>query len=88
MGDNRHKSEDSRFWGFVPEDHIVGKPVLVWFSIEGINDGIKNWRIRWDRVMTTVKGEGKPFAFGPYVFGGLLLWQIIVIIRRRKKAKA
>ncbi len=41
MGDNRHKSEDSRFWGFVPADHIVGKPGFIWFSIEGINDGIK-----------------------------------------------
>jgi signal peptidase I len=35
MGDNRHESEDSRFWGYVPEDHIVGKPVLVWFSTKG-----------------------------------------------------
>ena len=32
MGDNRHRSYDSRYWGYVPEDHIVGKPVLVWFS--------------------------------------------------------
>jgi signal peptidase I len=35
MGDNRHASEDSRIWGYVPEDHIVGKPVLVWFSTRG-----------------------------------------------------
>jgi signal peptidase I len=88
MGDNRHRSEDSRYWGFVPEDHIVGKPVLIWFSIEGINDGIRNWSIRWDRVMTTVKGEGKAFAFGPYVFGLILIWQVIVYILRRKKAQS
>ena len=88
MGDNRHRSEDSRYWGFVPEDHIVGKPVLIWFSIEGINEGIHNWSIRWDRVMTTVKGEGKAFAFGPYVFGIILIWQIIAFILRRKKAQS
>ena len=88
MGDNRHRSEDSRYWGFVPEDHIVGKPVLIWFSIEGINDGIRNWSIRWDRIMTTVKGEGKAFAFGPYVFGLILIWQVIVYILRRKKAQS
>ena len=88
MGDNRHRSEDSRYWGFVPEDHIVGKPVLIWFSIEGINDGIRNWSIRWDRVMTTVKGEGKAFAFGPFVFGIILIWQIVAFILRRKKAQS
>jgi signal peptidase I len=85
MGDNRHRSEDSRYWGFVPENHIVGKPVLVWFSIEGINDGIRNWRIRWDRVMTTVKGEGKPISFFPYFIGAVVLWQVFVFIRRRKQ---
>ena len=90
MGDNRHRSEDSRYWGFVPENHIVGKPVLIWFSIEGINDGIRHWSIRWDRVMTTVKGEGKAFAFGPIVFGLILVWQIIAFIlrRRRRRRKA
>jgi signal peptidase I len=88
MGDNRHRSEDSRYWGFVPEDHIVGKPVLIWFSIDGINDGIRNWSIRWDRVITTVKGEGKAFAFGPFVFGIILIWQIVAFILRRKKAQS
>ena len=88
MGDNRHRSEDSRYWGFVPEDHIVGKPILIWFSIEGINDGIRNWSIRWDRVMTTVKGEGKAFAFGPFVFGIILIWQIVAFILGRKKARS
>ena len=86
MGDNRHRSEDSRYWGYVPEDHVVGKPVLVWFSIEGINDGIKNWSIRWDRLMTTVGGTGKPISFFPYVAAILLGWQILVFIRKRKKA--
>ena len=46
MGDNRHNSEDSRFWGFVPEDHIVGKPLFIWFS-KG-NNGI-----RWNRIFSS-----------------------------------
>ena len=46
MGDNRHNSEDSRFWGFVPEDHIVGKPLFIWFS-KGDNG------IRWNRIFSS-----------------------------------
>jgi signal peptidase I len=86
MGDNRHRSEDSRYWGYVPEDHIVGKPVLIWFSIEGINDGIRNWKIRTDRLMTTVGGTGKPISFFPYVAAIIIVWQLIVFYRKRKKA--
>ena len=84
MGDNRHKSEDSRFWGFVPDDHIVGKPVFIWFSIKGINDGIKNWSIRWDRVFTTVDGPGERRSYFPYFLVFFLLWQGYVFYRKRK----
>ena len=87
MGDNRHKSEDSRFWGFVPDDHIVGKPVFIWFSIKGINDGIKNWKIRWDRVFTTVDGLGKRISYFPHFIGALVIWQVFVFYRRRKYNK-
>jgi len=84
MGDNRHRSEDSRFWGFVPEDHIVGKPIFIWFSIKGINDGIKNWSVRWDRVFTTVDGPGERLSYFPYFIGVIVIWQGIVFYRRRK----
>ncbi len=84
MGDNRHKSEDSRFWGFVPDDHIVGKPVFIWFSIKGINDGIKNWSIRWDRVFTTVDGPGERRSYFPYFLVFFLLWQGYVFYRKLK----
>ena len=52
MGDNRHNSLDSRYWGFVPEDHIVGKPALVWLSIDG-NKKFPN-NIRWRRFLKFV----------------------------------
>ncbi len=87
MGDNRHKSEDSRFWGFVPDDHIVGKPVFIWFSIKGINEGIKNWKVRWDRVFTTVNGPGKRVSYFPYFIGFIIIWQGIAFYRKRKNNK-
>lgn len=53
MGDNRHNSLDSRYWGFVPEDHIVGKPVLIWLSTDADEKFPRN--IRWNRFLKLVK---------------------------------
>ena len=53
MGDNRHNSADSRSWGFVPEDHIVGKPILVWLSIDK-DRGLFDGGIRWNRMFRMV----------------------------------
>ena len=60
MGDNRQNSLDARSWGYVPFDHVVGKPVMIWFSIE-------NGKIRWERLFTTVGGNGKPVSYLLYV---------------------
>jgi signal peptidase I len=54
MGDNRHNSADSRFWGFVPEDHIVGKAVFIWMSFDGNADFVN--KVRWSRLFHTIKG--------------------------------
>ena len=53
MGDNRHNSADSRFWGFVPEDHIVGKALFIWMSWDKNAKGLK--KIRWNRLFDGVK---------------------------------
>lgn len=55
MGDNRHRSYDSRYWGYVPEDHIVGKPVLIWFSWDTTKPLLQRIAgIRWNRMMHTI----------------------------------
>ncbi len=66
MGDNRQNSLDARNWGYVPFDHVVGKPVMIWFSIDKDTN-----KIRWDRMFTTVGGSGKPVSY---------LWVVIVLI--------
>ncbi len=52
MGDNRHNSADSRYWGFVPEDHIVGKPIFIWWSSDPDRSGFGG--IRWSRLFRMV----------------------------------
>lgn len=52
MGDNRHNSEDSRFWGYVPETHIVGKPLFIWFSTK---DADMKKGINWNRIFTSAQ---------------------------------
>lgn len=85
MGDNRHNSEDSRYWGYVPEDHIVGKPIFIWMSIDGINNGLSNWKIRWDRLFTTVSGEGQPKSYFKYFLVLLALYFVGEYFWKKKK---
>ena len=84
MGDNRHNSEDSRYWGFVPFDHVLGKPVFVWFSWDSVTG-----KPRWDRLFTTVDGggDGEPKSYLMY-FLILLAGYIGFEFFRKKKKKA
>ena len=86
MGDNRQNSEDARFWGYVPFDHVVGKPVFIWFSWDSNQQGIGN-KIRWERVFTTVHGNGKPVSYLYYFLGALILWFGYSSYRKRKNAE-
>jgi signal peptidase I len=52
MGDNRHNSQDSRIWGFVPEDHVVGKALFIWMSWDKNATGFNH--IRWNRLFTAI----------------------------------
>jgi signal peptidase I len=88
MGDNAHMSDDSRFWGFVPEDHIVGKPVFIWMSWDQYGDKLKD-KIRTERVFTTVNSDGERKSY-------LLPFLLVVIVfyignhfyKKRKEKKA
>jgi signal peptidase I len=61
MGDNRHNSIDARAWGFVPFNHVVGKPVFIWMSWDTNGSGFN--KIRWDRVFTTVHANGERTSY-------------------------
>jgi signal peptidase I len=58
MGDNRHNSQDSRYWGFVPEDHVVGKAWFIWMSYAKEASGFK--KIRWSRLFSSIHGKWAP----------------------------
>lgn len=83
MGDNRNNSEDSRYWGFVPFDHVVGKPVMVWFSWDS-----KTGSVRWDRMFTTVGGNGELVSYRYLVFALIFFYIGYSVYRSRRKKKA
>ena len=84
MGDNRQNSLDARYWGYVPFDHVVGKPVFIWLSWETNGKGLN--KIRWDRMFTTVSGSGDRISYLFYFLGALALWFGYSTYKKRKNA--
>ncbi|WP_299012358.1 signal peptidase I [uncultured Polaribacter sp.] len=90
MGDNRHNSLDARYWGYVPFDHVLGKPVMIWFSWDAnaSSFGEKIKSIRWNRMFTTVGGDGEPVSYRYIVFILIALYIGYSFFKaKRKKAK-
>jgi signal peptidase I len=88
MGDNRHNSLDARYWGHVPFDHVLGKPVMVWFSWDANAPSLiaKLKSIRWDRMFSTVHGDGEPVSYRYLVLALILLYFVYSFYKRRKKS--
>lgn len=84
MGDNRHNSLDARYFGFTPDDHIVGKPIFIWMSWDSNGKGIMN-KIRWERLFTTVSGEGQPQSYFKYFLFLLAAYFVAEYFWKRRK---
>ena len=87
IGDNRHNSLDARYWGYVPFDHVLGKPVMIWFSwdADAPSFSAKLKSIRWDRMFTTVHGEGEPVSYRYIVFALIALYMGYSFYKGKKK---
>ena len=101
MGDNRHNSADSRSWGFVPFDHIVGKPIFIWFSMKdaeknpvsgkGVVSSLfknsKEGKYRWERFFTYVGDNGISKSYFMYFLGIVVIWVGYSQYRKKKTKK-
>lgn len=83
MGDNRDNSQDARAWGYVPYNHVVGKPVFIWLSMDKNKPFLKNFR--FDRMFTTVGGSGEPVSYLNYFLIGVVIVIGLNYFRKRRK---
>lgn len=83
MGDNRQNSLDARFWGYVPFDHILGKPVFIWFSWDKDGSGFN--KVRWNRVFSVVNGSGEPKSYLMHLLLLIVLYSAANKIIKKKE---
>jgi len=102
MGDNRQNSADSRSWGFVPYDHVVGKPIFIWLSMKDVDKnpvsgkGVvsslfknsKEGKYRWERFFTYVTDDGISKSYFGYFVGIVIIWVGYSQYRKRKEKKS
>lgn len=101
MGDNRHNSADSRSWGFVPFDHVVGKPLFIWFSmkdaeknpvsgkgvVSSLTKNSKEGKYRWERFFTYVTDDGISRSYFIHFLVIVAIWWGVSKYRKRKGKK-
>jgi signal peptidase I len=101
MGDNRHNSADSRSWGFVPYDHVVGSPFFVWFSMKyaennpisgksvigSLFKNSKNGKFRWDRFLCYVENGKLHSVKIPFILAVLAIWGYSKWNQKRRRTK-
>jgi len=81
MGDNRQNSLDARAWGYVPFDHVVGTPIMIWFSWDA-----QTRSVRWDRLFTTVSnGKTKSFFWIGLIAVALILYSVFKPKKKKQK---
>ncbi|WP_068598799.1 signal peptidase I [Vaginella massiliensis] len=87
MGDNRNQSLDARFFGYVPEDHIIGRPILIWMNANGIFEPAPK-KFLWDRAFTSINNDNpNKKSYGIYVLIALFLWLGYDFYKDRKRKK-
>lgn len=87
MGDNRNQSLDARFFGFVPEDHIIGRPILIWANMNGMFEPAPK-KFIWDRFFTSINNDNPDKkSYGIYVLIAFLAWIGYDIYKAREEKK-
>ncbi|WP_425359932.1 S26 family signal peptidase [Candidatus Karelsulcia muelleri] len=79
LGDNRNNSLDSRYWGLIPYDHIVGKPLFIWLSIKNEFEFV-----RWNRCFTIINSKTEKKYYIYHIMIIIIIYEINYLCKRRR----